>query len=249
MGGINPTSENPTFALKRWSAWFPDNTEKSVSESWQNGRNLALKQLTPDISFLPQLQRRRLTPLARAAIAVAWDCWNSNDQRPTIFCSTHGETSHCFNILEILADSQDVSPTQFTLSVHSGIAAMFSIFTANNAPYIAMASGNENLSYAMLEAHGLLIEEYREILVVFYDQAIPEVYHSTTPTPSRLTALALLLGRAGSSDDNNILSISHSSNLSINDNGRSLENLIAQICSGNAFIETGSFCWTIDTSN
>ena len=197
MGHIIQCATKLTFAIKRWSAWLPDQSILSYKQGWPNGRNLANRSSTPDLSFLPLIQRRRLTPLARAAIVVAWDCWQSGDQLPTIFCSTHGETSHCFDILSVMADNQDVSPTKFTLSVHSGIAAMFSILTNNHAAYIAMAPSADIHSNALLEAYGLICEHNNEVLVVFYDQPIPKIYRPTTASPSIISALALRLKKPG----------------------------------------------------
>ncbi len=248
---IDIATNSLSFELKRWSAWLPEQSSDACSNYWPNGRNLALTSSTPDLSFLTQMQRRRLTPLARAAIATAWDCWQTDEQLPTIFCSTHGETDHCFNILNMLAQNQDISPTQFTLSVHSGIAAMFSILTNNHAPYIAMASPDANQTNALLEAHGLLTDSENEVLVVFYDQPIPEVYQSSTPTPLRLTALALRLGQLKSVSCNDHLSVVRSPSEGVGKTGneacgQSLENLIQKICKGQTSIKLGEFCWNLN---
>ncbi|HFD11499.1 MAG TPA: hypothetical protein ENJ32_03360 [Crenotrichaceae bacterium] len=248
MASLKNRKDQLLFQLKRWSAWLPDQPEKPVSSAWPNGHNLTASSETPDLGFLPQIQRRRLTPLARAAIAVAWDCCPSGHQIPTIFCSTHGETSVCFNLLEQIAARQDVSPTQFTLSVHSGIAAMFSILTNNHAPYVVIATNPENLTNALLEAYSF-ITETSEVLVVFYDQAIPEIYHPTTPTPSRLSALALYLDKPDprASDTLSIHPSSHHLNKNDDVNAKLLENLIESICNGDLVIHTGRFCWKLDS--
>jgi len=233
------------FTLKRWSAWLPGQSELE-SQGWPAGRNLASTSTSPDLSFLPQLQRRRLTPLARAAIAVAWDCWQNGDQLPTIFSSTHGETGHCFNILTTLADHLDVSPTQFTFSVHSGIAAMFSILTGNKAPYIAMAPGNDNHSNALLEAYTLMMSQAGDVLVVFYDQPVPKVYRAKTPSPTKLTALALRLGLAESASNHHQLWLTKTPHTQQpKTDGHSLENMISKICVGETVINTDQYCWTV----
>jgi hypothetical protein len=241
---INPCVTKLTFAVKRWSAWLPNQPIDDSRQTWSNGRNLALESTTPDLSFLPLMQRRRLTPLARAAVAVAWDCWQPGNQIPTIFCSTHGETTSCFNILSVLADNQDVSPTQFTLSVHSGVAAVFSILTKNQAAYIAMAPGEDNHTNALLEAYGLICEQNSEVLVVFYDQPIPEIYQPSTISPSTLSALAFRLTKPDHQPSECLLNIAPSQ-ININhDDGKSLEKIIGAICNGQTVIETRQWCWT-----
>jgi hypothetical protein len=243
MGVINQTTTELTFAIKRWSAWLPDQPIDDSTQAWPNGHNLALELSTPDLSFLPLMQRRRLTPLAKSAVAVAWDCWQVGDQIPTIFCSTHGETTNCFNILSVLADNQDVSPTQFTLSVHSGIAAVFSILTNNQAAYTAMAPGADIHTNALLEAYGLICEQNSEVLVVFYDQSIPEIYLPTTPSPSTLSALAFRLKKSDQQPGECLLNIAPSQINQNHNDGKSLETIISAICNGQAMIETAQWCW------
>ncbi len=243
MEHINHTATELTFTIKRWSAWLPDQSVLSYKQGWPNGRNLATSSSTPNLGFLPLIQRRRLTPLARAAIAVAWDCWQPGDQLPTIFCSTHGETSHCFDILSVMADNQEVSPTQFTLSVHSGIAAMFSILTDNHAAYIVMAPGADIHSNALLEAYGLICEHNSEVLIVFYDQPIPEIYRPKTPSPSMVSALALRLTKPDQLSDDSLFTIVPSQIKQNHNDGKSLERIITAICKGQATIETEHWYW------
>ncbi len=245
MGRIIQTVPELIFAIKRWSAWLPDQPIDDSRQGWKNGRNLTIESTTPNLSFLSLMQRRRLTPMARAAIAVAWDCWQPGDQIPTIFCSTHGETTSCFNILSVLADNQEVSPTQFTLSVHSGIAAVFSILTNNQSAYIAMAPGADNHTNALLEAYGLIYEQSSEILVVFYDQPIPDIYRPTTISPSTISALALRLTIPDLQSGACLLNIAPSQIKQNHHDGRSLEKIISAICNGQPIIETQQWCWKI----
>lgn len=244
MGNLNTEETILEFSLKRWSAWLPGQSELN-SQNWPVGRNLALETTSPDLGFLPHLQRRRLTPLARAAIAVAWDCWRTGEQIPTIFSSTHGETDHCFNILGALAENQDVSPTQFTFSVHSGIAAMFSILTHNKAPYIAMAPGKDYHSHALLEAYTMMVSQGSDVLVVFYDQPVPEVYRPTTASPTTLTALALRLTRSDFGSKHHCLSLTKTSSDEGENDGKSLEKLARKICRGDSIIVDGQYRWNL----
>ncbi len=243
MGHINHSIFELSFAIKRWSAWLPNQSVVTNNGAWPNGRNLALEMTTPDLSFLPLMQRRRLTPLARAAVAVAWDCWQPGAQIPTIFCSTHGETTSCFNILSVLANNQDVSPTQFTLSVHSGVAAVFSILTNNQAATIAMAPSTNNHTNALLEAYALICDQSTDILVVFYDQPIPEIFRATTNSPSTLSALAMRLGKPKCQSGEHLLNVIPSQIKQTHDDGKSLETIINGICNGQTQIEDGQWRW------
>jgi hypothetical protein len=147
-----------------------------------------------NVGFLPMMQRRRLSPLAKAAMAVAWHCREEFTDLPAVFCSTHGESQNYFELLTDLAATQEISPTRFSLSVHNAIAGLYSQFSGEHSPYVALAGGTEGLFAAFLEAAGLLLEgPHQRILVVWYEQALPEVYRSYARGPDSTLALAMRL--------------------------------------------------------
>ncbi len=65
---------------------------------------------TADVSFLPALQRRRLSPLARMAFHVGWPLAEMMPAQPLVFCSRHGETPRNLQLLTNLAQREDLSP-------------------------------------------------------------------------------------------------------------------------------------------
>src|SRR5690606_31159104 len=81
----------------------------------------------PDVSFLPAMQRRRLSRLARMAFAVATPLTEGQPPMPLVYASRHGETPRTFAILSDLARQEALSPTQFSLSVHNAVIGLWSI--------------------------------------------------------------------------------------------------------------------------
>lgn len=182
------------FSLEQWCLW--QSWEAPSEGAWPCGERLPYAGGNADVGFLPMMQRRRLSPLARAAVAVAWRCRDGQADLPSVFFSRHGESQHYFEMLADLADGQDISPSRFSLCVHNAIAGLFSLLGDNASPYVALAGGTEGLFAVFLEAHGLLAES-QQVLAVWYEQALPDAYRAYTASPEGTWALAMRLGRAG----------------------------------------------------
>ena len=179
------------FTLEKWCLWQID---QPPVDPWPGGEILPYHEGLADAGFLPLMQRRRLTPLARAALAVAWHCREEHEQLPAVFCSDHGESQAYFAMLNHLAGAEQLSPSQFSLSVHNAIAGLYSLYSASKAPYVALAGGQESLFAAFLEVAGMLAENpATAVLVVWYEQPLPQVYGAYAPSPKAPLALAMRL--------------------------------------------------------
>jgi hypothetical protein len=185
------------FALEQWCLWqsaaFP------AQACWPHGEVLPCNGGSAEVGFLPLMQRRRLSPLAKAAMAVAWPCRQGFPDLPAVFSSNHGESRHYFEMLTDLAESREISPSRFSLSVHNAIAGLYSLYGETRAPYVVLAPGQEGVSAALLETAGLLAEQpNRRVLAVWYEQPLPEAYRGYTRGPDCILALAMRLGAVSS---------------------------------------------------
>lgn len=179
------------FTLKHWCAW----QSASISgPGWPGGEILPNHQGSADVSFLPMMQRRRLSPLARAACAVAWNCRQAESEMPSIFYSAHGESSYFFEMLEEMTAGEPVSPSRFSLAVHNAIVGQFSLYSENVLPYVALAGGSEGLFAGFIEAAGMLLQA-PNVMLVCYDQPLPEVYRPYLSTAEQTWALAMVLAK------------------------------------------------------
>jgi hypothetical protein len=177
------------FALERWCLWQPD--AGGGGSPWPRGTAPA------DLGLLPLMQRRRLSPLARAAIAAAWPCRPDQGEMPAVFCSNHGESHYYFEMLDGYARAGETSPSRFGLAVHNAVAGLYSALTGAGTPYLALAPGEEGPSAALLEAAGWLAgNPRRPVLVVCYEQPLPDPYRRYADSPDATLALALRLGAA-----------------------------------------------------
>lgn len=185
-----------SFTLQHWCLWQSE--EPSPGIHWPNGEILPYNGGNADVGFLPMMQSRRLSPLARAASAVAWHCRQKFGDMHSVFFSNHGESQYYFEMLNGMAGHEDVSPSRFSLCVHNAIAGLSSFHNTSFLPYVSLAGGTEGMFAAFLEAGGMLMETPR-VLVVWYEQPLPDAYRAYLATSETTWALAMVLTGAGGS--------------------------------------------------
>ncbi|EZI29727.1 MULTISPECIES: beta-ketoacyl synthase chain length factor [Pseudomonas] len=183
-----------TFNIAQWRAWAPGLESADDWHAWsQAPALLPASDACPDVSFLPAMQRRRLSRLARMAFSVGWPLAEGLPDLPLVFISRHGETPRTLDILSDLANDQPLSPTQFSLSVHNAVIGLWSILRNETAEMTALAAAGDGLEHGMLEAAALLNEGAPAVLLVISEEQPPDAYAgwiSDVPFPY---ALGLLL--------------------------------------------------------
>lgn len=194
-GPVSSAAAELGFTLHHWCFW-QSRPESAAGASWPNGQAVATDNGNADVSFLPMMQRRRLSPLARAACAVAWHCRRVCGDLPAVFFSCHGEDQYYLEILSGLAADGSVSPSRFSLCVHNAIGGLHSLHSESFQPYVSLAGGSDGYFTPFLEAAGLLLETPR-VMLVWYEQPLPAIYRDYSPSPDRTWALAMVLSQAG----------------------------------------------------
>lgn len=183
-----------TFNIAQWRAWAPGLESADDWHAWcQNPTLPADIAASPDVSFLPAMQRRRLSRLARMAFSVGWPLAEGLQDLPLVFISRHGETPRILEILSDLADDQPLSPTQFSLSVHNAVIGLWSILRQETSEMTALAAAGDGLEHGMLEAAALLNEGAAAVLLVITEEQPPDAYASWIDDVPFPYALGLLL--------------------------------------------------------
>ena len=141
------------------------------------------------------MQRRRLSPLAKAAMATTHPLLAGRDM-PVLCCSVHGEAQRTYALLQDVAAGEPLSPTAFGLSVHNAIVGQLSISLGIHSPALALAGGDFPLLSGFLEAAAMLEEGTPELLLQFYEEPLPELYLHNTVSPQRICATTLHLRTA-----------------------------------------------------
>jgi len=182
-------NDKPThwdFVLKTWAVW-PPLTAPSDLEPLQKNR----------LAFIPNHLKRRLSPLAKTVFCAASQCDslkdNLKDNWPVVFSSTHGELGKSLEMIKLIEAGEEISPTAFSLSVHNAIAGLFSIVYGNTSEMTVLASGEDGIGPAFLEALGLLQEGAANVLIVFYDEPLPDFYPAAPFQLSTDSRCALML--------------------------------------------------------
>lgn len=182
------------FSIDQWRAWAPGLDNPSDWLNWsQSPWRPAASAAQPDVAFLPALQRRRLSRLARMAFSVAWPLAEGQGPLPLVFASRHGETPRTFAILSDLARQEPLSPTQFSLSVHNAIIGLWSILRGDTSEMTALAAEGDGLEHAVLEAAMLLAEGAPAVLLVIAEDQPPQAYAPWIDDAPFAYALGLLL--------------------------------------------------------
>ena len=104
----------------------------------------------PDVSFVPPLVRRRLSPLQKIFYALA----NQVEAAPsalTVFASRDGEDTLTRRIVDDFHDDGSVSPHRFSSSVYNAAPGLWSVSTKNRAPYTAIAAGEDTIECGLIE--------------------------------------------------------------------------------------------------
>jgi Beta-ketoacyl synthase, N-terminal domain len=187
MNGKNMRLE---FVLQAWAVWPPLGliNEQELIKLQDNL-----------LSFVPNNLKRRLSPLAKTVFCALSQCNTMKDNIAVVFSSTHGELAKSLDMIKSIEAGEEISPTAFSLSVHNAIAGLFSIVFGNTSEVTVLAPGEDGIASAFLETLGLLQEGAPEVLMVFYDEPLPEFYPSEPfqlSTDSR-SAVALKITKDG----------------------------------------------------
>lgn len=147
------------------------------------------------IERIPAMQRRRLSRLAKLALNSAMQTLDTHDVDYIVWVSQYGDEAKTLNILEDVLSEQTPSPTQFSTSVHNAISGLYSILCQDATPATSLAgSWNDGLieAYAWLKTR----PEARQVLLVYYDEALPDIYAEHQPFAAFAMAAMISLAPA-----------------------------------------------------
>ncbi len=147
------------------------------------------------IEHIPAMQRRRLSRLAKLALNSAMQTLATRKVDYIVWASQYGDEAKTLNILEDVLREQTPSPTQFSTSVHNAISGLYSILCQDATPATSLAgSWNDGLieAYAWLKTR----PEARQVLLVYYDEALPDIYAEHQPFAAFAMATMISLAPA-----------------------------------------------------
>lgn len=155
------------------------------------------EQPKPDVSFVPPMERRRLTGVERAALSVAWQVRPpAGEEIPVVFASRWGEIGVTAKLMQQFHADGEMSPAGFSASVHNATPGAFSLLTKNHASYTAIAARSRSLETGLLESFALR----RPVLFVYAEEATPALYQGAFGEEVSAHAVALRLAPADNVD-------------------------------------------------
>jgi len=104
-----------------------------------------------DVSFVPPLVRRRLSPLQKVFFALA-NATEGDGLGEVVFASRNGEDTLTRRIVDDFHADGSVSPHRFSTSVYNAAPGLWSVETGNRLAYTAVAAGDDTVECGLIEA-------------------------------------------------------------------------------------------------
>jgi hypothetical protein len=165
------------YHISEWAAWAPGLDSYPKWQLYFN-KELALDlSQKPDVTFLPAMFRRKLSPLCRMVFATVNSLKKQDALKnsPLVFSSRHGELDLSIKLINSMIESEPMSPAGFSMSVHNSPAGLLSIFYKNKNASTAISARGTTLSAAFLEAvTQLQINE--QVVLCYADLSMPEPF-------------------------------------------------------------------------
>lgn len=181
------------FRVKDWMACGVGLESRGDWIAWLQGAKNPKDDAAQAAVSLPTMLRRRISVIGQMAFRASYAL--SKDRMPRfIFCTRHGEFQRTLRILKSLVAEEPISPAEFSLSVHNALAGLLSIAWNNTAGHTTISAGADSFGSAMLDAVACLKSRPSEpVLVVYFDDLLPEPYDEFGDDDETCVALAMLL--------------------------------------------------------
>lgn len=185
---------NLAFTLLDWQANAPGLHELAHWQQW-SAHPPVIDDTQPlaKCSQLPMMTARRLNSGSRAAVDCGLSLMRRHPVDALVFTSRHWELERNLRILTALSQQQNLSPTDFAMSVHN--AAVGSLTIAAAAPLVStsLSAGADSFQQGLVEVAALHAAGYRQVLLVDFEGVIPEIYHPHIPDQTLFSAYAVAL--------------------------------------------------------
>lgn len=149
----------------------------------------------PKPKFIPMMTARRLSDGCKLAVDAAMELTLENSIDAVIFSSASGELEHNYKVLKSTVQKTDVSPTDFSMSVHNAAVGNYTILSKRKIPSSSVSAGIDSFVMALTDAYAMIKTGAKNVLICDYDVTIPEFFkvYLDVAHPTYPHALALLI--------------------------------------------------------
>jgi hypothetical protein len=162
-----------------------------------------------DPPSLPAALHRRLSPLGKLVMTELYEALShlpeSESTLPWVASCRHGDSTRMMNLLTDLAEKEQLSPMDFSLSVHNAIIGMFSIATKNTQSHTALSGGELSFEMGLLEAYALQKTSQKSVGYIYYDKPLPSLYYKGNHNENLACCIAMILSNKEESNRNGLV--------------------------------------------
>lgn len=144
------------------------------------------------LSYIPMMQARRMSKATSLACESFLSILNEQSVDSAVFLSEHGELERSHKILDALNHNQNISPTDFSMSVHNVAAGLSTILSQKNIEVSSISAGKDGIFQVLFEIMVLLESGAKSVLLVAFDGNIPEFYHDYGVQDEPVYAMTML---------------------------------------------------------
>jgi len=163
--------------LNNIKVWLNGLTEfADISDFIDNKIALPLEYTLPKPQYYPKAQLRRLSPFSKVILECLDMQEALTDNLPLVFASQHGDLDKTVKLIKNTAQSEELSPTHFALSVHNSTTGLFGIATKNKAATTTISAGKNSFTEGLVEASMQAKQDSTDVLYVYCDFPVPEEY-------------------------------------------------------------------------
>jgi hypothetical protein len=168
----------------------------STNEDWMTWAKSGQcdQQALPAFDLVPSRMKRRMSLSSKLVIQVSLLLSSRHDIDYGVFISRHGELPRTLKLLNEILSGEEASPIAFSQSVHNTASGLFTIADKNPLPVTSLAACQDSFQQGVIEAFSRLNTSVKQkILLVCFDEVVPEVYNSFADELSSCYALGLVL--------------------------------------------------------
>lgn len=183
-----------SIRIENWHAIAPGLNTKKQWKEWLDFDRHELNGKINSSQKIPMMTARRMSAPSRLAVDTALVLM---DERPdaAIFISRHGELERTHKIVDSFAKNQDISPTDFAMSVHNTAAGLLTIVAKETLPITSLSAGVDGFHQGMLEAQAMLLNGASRILLVDFDGLVPLAYQELFESKIPAYAVGMILSK------------------------------------------------------
>lgn len=148
-------------------------SEEALSAWAQSGHPIDARAQILFDKKLPMMVARRLDKGTRLALEVSLSLLGDRKVDALVFSSRYGELPKSEKLLSIIQQDGEVSPTDFSMSVHNAAAGTLTIREKLCIPSASISSGADSFHSGLIEAYGQLYSGAESVLLIDFENPMP----------------------------------------------------------------------------